>query len=84
MAELHLLGRHLQRVRRQVDHERSQPSMTGRAVRITAGRLAYTDLLQQACALLHLPTDLARCSGIAREVEIVRVEAMLARYGITP
>lgn len=84
MAELQELAGHLRRVRAQVQHERSQPSMTGRHVRLTAARLAYSDLLVQACAKLHIATELPRCSGVARDVEILRVEAALARYGLSP
>jgi hypothetical protein len=84
MTDLQQLAGHLRRVRAQVQNERSQPSMTGRHVRLTAGRLAYSDLLAQACAKLHIVTDLPRCSGLARDLEIVRVEAALARYGLTP
>ena len=82
MSDLHQLGGHIRRVRRQIEHERRQPSMTGRAVRLTAARLAYTDLLQQACTMLSVPTDLPHCSGMARNLEILRVESVLARYGI--
>jgi hypothetical protein len=84
MTELHELAAHLRRVRAQVQHERSQPSMTGRHVRITAARLAYSDLLVEACEKLRIETDLSGCSGVARDLEIVRVEAALATYGITP
>lgn len=84
MTELQELAGHLRRVRAQVQHERSQPSMTGRHVRLTAGRLAYSDLLVQVCAKLHIATELPRCSGVARDVEILRVEAALARYGLSP
>jgi hypothetical protein len=84
MTDLHELAGHLRRVRAQVQHERSQPSMTGRHVRLTAARLAYSDLLVEACEKLRIETDLARCSGVARDLEIVRVEAALARYGLTP
>jgi hypothetical protein len=84
MTELHELAGHLRRVRAQVQHERSQPSMTGRHVRLTAARLAYSDLLVEACDKLHIPTELSRCSGVARDLEIVRVEAALARYGVSP
>jgi hypothetical protein len=84
MTDLHGLAGHLRRVRAQVQHERSQPSMTGRHVRLTAARLAYSDLLVEACGKLRIETDLPRCSGVARDLEIVRVEAALARYGITP
>jgi hypothetical protein len=83
MADLQELAVHLRRVRTQVQQERSQPSMTGRHVRLTAGRLAYADLLQQACTLLGVPTELPDCSGIARNVEILRIEAVLAGHGIT-
>jgi hypothetical protein len=82
LTDLHRLAGRLRRVREQVEYERRQPSMTGRAVRLTAGRLAYTDLLQQACTMLGVSTDLPRCSGMARNVEILRVEAELTRYGI--
>jgi hypothetical protein len=84
MTELHEIAAHLRRVRAQVQHERSQPSMTGRHVRITAARLAYSDLLVEACEKLRIETDLSRCSGVARDLEIVRVEAALATYGLTP
>ena len=84
LTDLHELAGHLRRVRAQVRHERSQPSMTGRHVRLTAGRLAYSDLLVEACQKLHISTELPGCSGLARELEIVRVEAALARYGLTP
>jgi hypothetical protein len=83
MTDLQEVAGHLRRVRIQVQHERSQPSMTGRHVRLTAGRLAYSDLLQQACTMVGMPTVLAHCSGVARDVEILRVEAALARYGLS-
>ena len=84
MTELHELAGHLRRVRAQVQHERSQPSMTGRHVRLRAGQLAYTDLLVQVCEMLRIDTELPRCSGLSRDVEILRVEAVLARYGLNP
>jgi hypothetical protein len=82
MADLHVLDRHLRRVRQQVESELREPSRTGRHLRLTAGRLAYADLLLQACRTLQIPTELPRCTGLARDVEILRVEAALARYGL--
>jgi hypothetical protein len=82
MTELHSVAAHLRRVRTQLQRELTGPSLPGRYVRLTAARMAYTDLLVHACGMLQIPTVLARATGRARDLEVLRVEAALARYGL--
>jgi hypothetical protein len=81
MAELHVLTAHLRRVRSQLQRDRADGPAPGRHVRLTAGRMAYVDLLVRACRLLQLPTALPGRPGMTRDLEVLRVEAVLARHG---
>ena len=46
-------------------------------------RLAYDRVLTQACAMLDIEHDLdSDCSGMARDIERLRVEAELERAGV--
>ena len=48
-----------------------------------ANRVAYDQLLMQACGMLGVPHDLARTTaGPERDIERIRVEAELERAGI--
>jgi hypothetical protein len=48
-----------------------------------ANRLAYDQLLMQACAMLGIPHDLGRATaGPDRDIERIRVEAALERAGL--
>ena len=81
-ADLRTLARQLHRVRRQLSRELAEPSRPGRHVRLTAGRLAYVDLLVQACGILRIPTSLPAARGVVRDLEVLRVEAALAGAGL--
>lgn len=45
-------------------------------------RLAYLDLIVEACRRLDVPQDLRARSGLAGEAELMRVEAALAAAGL--
>lgn len=45
-------------------------------------RLAYLDLIIEACERLDVPQDLRSRYGLAREAELMRVEAALAAAGL--
>jgi hypothetical protein len=47
-----------------------------------ANRVAYDQLLMQACAMLDVPHDLGKTAGRERDIERLRVEAELERAGI--
>ncbi|WP_344808392.1 hypothetical protein [Microlunatus ginsengisoli] len=48
-----------------------------------ANRVAYDQLLMQACAMLDIPHDLGkRTAGPERDIERIRIEAELERAGI--
>jgi len=48
-----------------------------------ANRVAYDQLLMQACEMLHIPHDLGKkTAGPERDIERIRVEAELERAGL--
>ena len=72
------LAADLRRLRRAVatDQQRS-------ATHQLANRVAYDQLLMQACGMLAVPHDLAKATaGPERDIERIRVEAELERAGI--
>ncbi len=76
------LGRRLRRVRSDLEFCRRQEFLPGKSTRVRAGRLAYTDLLRDACTLLDVPHELDELRGIEQQLEVVRVEAALATAGL--
>ena len=75
---LEQLAGDLRRLRRAVatDQQRS-------ATHQLANRVAYDQLLMQACGMLAVPHDLAKTTaGPERDIERIRVEAELERAGI--
>jgi hypothetical protein len=76
------LGRRLRRVRSDLVFYRRQEFLPGKSTRIRAGRLAYTDLLRDACTILDVPHDLDVLRGMELQLEILRVEAALAGAGM--
>jgi hypothetical protein len=76
------LARRLRRVRADLASCRSQEFLPGKRTRVQAGRLAYVDLLTEACELLEVPHELDRLAGVDRQLEILRVEAALGSAGL--
>jgi hypothetical protein len=76
------LGRRLRRVRSDLEFCRRQEFLPGKSTRVRAGRLAYIDLLRDACGVLDVTHDLDRLRGIEQQLEVVRVEAALASAGL--
>jgi hypothetical protein len=56
--------------------------LPGKALRVTAGRLAYVDLLIEACELFDVEHELAQLAGTDRQLEVLRVEAALDEAGL--
>jgi hypothetical protein len=76
------LSRRLRRVREDLERCRRQEFLPGKSTRVRAGRLAYTDLLREACALLDVPHELDDLRGLDRQLEVLRVEAALHAAGM--
>jgi hypothetical protein len=76
------LTRRLRRVRRDLESCRRQEFLPGKSTRVRAGRLAYADLLREACALLGVPHELDELRGLDRQLEVLRVEAALHAAGM--
>ena len=76
------LGRRLSKVRTDLESCRRQEFLPGKSTRVRAGRLAYVDLLLEACDLLDVAHELDRLSGIDLQLEVLRVEAALGSAGL--
>jgi hypothetical protein len=76
------LSRRLRRVRHDLATCRRQEFLPGKRTRVQAGRLAYVDLLIEACELLDVPHELDVLIGVDRQLEVLRVEAALNCAGM--
>jgi predicted metalloprotease len=81
-ARLDELGQRLRRVRTDLAACRRQEFLPGKSTRVRAGRLAYVDLLLEACDLLQVEHELDRLTGIDQQLEVLRVEAALGSAGM--
>jgi hypothetical protein len=79
---LEQLGRHLRRVRTDLASCRRQEFLPGKSTRVRAGRLAYVDLLLEACDLLAVNHQLDQLRGLDQQLEVLRVEAALGTAGL--
>jgi hypothetical protein len=77
------LGRRLRRVRTDLEHVRREQFLPGKHTRVRAGRLAYVDLLLEACDLLDVGHELDLLTGIDQQLEVLRVEAALDFAGLS-
>ncbi|HSP39557.1 MAG TPA: hypothetical protein VLR26_17595 [Frankiaceae bacterium] len=77
------LSRRLRRVRSDLEHVRREQFLPGKQTRVRAGRLAYVDLLLEACDLLDVGHELDRLTGIDLQLEVLRVEAALDSAGLS-
>lgn len=76
------LGRRLRKIRTDLQICRRQEFLPGKQTRVRAGRLAYIDLLHEACDLLDVEHRLDELRGIDQQLEILRVEDALASAGL--
>jgi hypothetical protein len=76
------LSRRLSKVRTDLASDRRQQFLPGKSTRVRAGRLAYVDLLLEACDLLDVDHELDRLTGIDLQLEVLRVEAALNTAGL--
>jgi hypothetical protein len=76
------LGRGLRRIRTDLESCRRQEFLPGKQTRVRAGRLAYLDLLLEACDLLEVEHRLDDLRGIDQQLEILRVEDALSSAGL--
>jgi hypothetical protein len=76
------LSRSLRRVRQDLEACRRQEFLPGKRTRVQAGRLAYIDLLIEACDLLDVSHELDVLTGVERQLEVIRVEAALDSAGL--
>jgi hypothetical protein len=76
------LSTSLRRVRRDLETCRRQEFLPGKRTRVQAGRLAYIDLLVEACRLLEVEHELDALAGVDRQLEVLRVEAALDTAGM--
>jgi predicted metalloprotease len=77
------LGRRMRRVRTDLEHVRQEQFLPGKQTRVRAGRLAYVDLLLEACDLLAVSHELDLLTGIDKQLEVLRVEAALDSAGLS-
>jgi predicted metalloprotease len=77
------LSRRLRRVRSDLQYVRRQQFLPGKQTRVRAGRLAYVDLLLEACDLLDVSHELDLLTGIDLQLEVLRVEAALDTAGMS-
>src|ERR1700709_1868040 len=76
------LGRRLRKIRTDLATCRRQEFLPGKQTRVRAGRLAYVDLLLEACELLKVEHRLDDLRGIDQQLEILRVEDALSSAGL--
>lgn len=76
------LGRRLHRVRTDLEACRREQFLPGKSTRVRAGRLAYVDLLLEACDLLAVEHRLDALSGTDLNLEVLRVEGALGFAGL--
>jgi hypothetical protein len=76
------LGRRLSKIRTDLESCRRQEFLPGKQTRVRAGRLAYVDLLLEACDLLDVEHRLSDLRGIDQQLEILRVEEALSSAGL--
>ena len=76
------LGRRLWKIRTDLESCRRQEFLPGKQTRVRAGRLAYVDVLLEACDLLEVEHRLADLRGIDQQLEILRVEDALLSAGL--
>jgi hypothetical protein len=76
------LSRRLRRVRTDVATCLDQEFLPGKRTRVRAGRLAYIDLLVEACELLGVEHELDVLRGVERQFEVLRVEGALDAAGM--
>src|ERR1700710_174412 len=63
------LGRRLRKIRTDLESCRRQEFLPGKQTRVRAGRLAYVDVLLEACELLQVEHHLADLLGIDQQLE---------------
>jgi hypothetical protein len=76
------LSRRLRRVRSDLEVCLRQEFLPGKRTRVLAGRLAYIDLLVEACDLIGVSHELLELTGVDRQLEVLRVEAALGSAGL--
>lgn len=80
----HLRGRPIEQLAADLRRMRGTVATDQRrsATHQLANRIAYDQLLMQACEMLRVSHDLDKTSGPERDIERIRVEAELERAGI--